>query len=116
MSETRSFEDVYRVQTARIEELEREVADLRRRLEEAEADARHVRQANENYRKENAIAVAELATAEARMVERCIRIFESENKKQSDGRCCDNCNCMAIKKGMAAIRALLPKGESNGQG
>jgi len=38
--------------------LEREVADLNKRLAAAESDAKHVRQANENYRRENEIAVA----------------------------------------------------------
>lgn len=37
--ETRSFEDVYVIQTARIEKLERELTETRRQLEEARKDA-----------------------------------------------------------------------------
>lgn len=56
-------------------------AEANGRAEKAEADARHVRQANENYRQENAIAIVRATAAEA--------------------------EAKAMREGLAAVAALM---------
>ena len=51
---------------ARIREPERELVTANEAREKAEADAIHVRQLNENYRKENVLSIARAEAAERR--------------------------------------------------
>jgi hypothetical protein len=41
--------------------------------------------------------------AERKERARCLRVFMKHIRRESRGRCCDNCNCMALRRAIEEL-------------